>query len=108
MTLRLAQIFQWDIDFVLDIRKGDEFSVLFEEKYVDGEFIGFGKILAAEFVNQEHEVSSRATTSMRPVAVTTSAHPARACAKRSYARRSNSAASARTSICGAFIRYRSE
>ncbi len=51
-TLRLAQIFQWDIDFVLDIRKGDEFSVLFEEKYVDGEFIGFGKILAAEFVNQ--------------------------------------------------------
>ena len=52
MTLRLAQIFQWDIDFVLDIRKGDELSVLFEEKYVDGEFIGFGKILAAEFVNQ--------------------------------------------------------
>jgi murein DD-endopeptidase MepM/ murein hydrolase activator NlpD len=52
MTLRLAHIFQWDIDFVLDIRKGDEFSVLFEEKYVDGEFIGFGKILAAEFVNQ--------------------------------------------------------
>ena len=52
MTLRLAHVFQWDIDFVLDIRKGDEFSVLFEEKYVDGEFIGFGKILAAEFVNR--------------------------------------------------------
>ncbi len=52
MTLRLAQIFQWDIDFVLDIRKGDDFSVLFEEKYVDGDFIGFGKILAAEFINQ--------------------------------------------------------
>ena len=52
MTLRLAQIFQWDIDFVLDIRKGDGFSVLFEEKYVDGDFIGFGKILAAEFINQ--------------------------------------------------------
>jgi len=53
MTLRLAQIFQWDIDFVLDIRKGDEFSVLFEEKYVDGEFIGVGKVLAAEFVNAD-------------------------------------------------------
>jgi murein DD-endopeptidase MepM/ murein hydrolase activator NlpD len=52
ITLRLAQIFQWDIDFVLDIRKGDQFSMLFEEKYVDGEFIGYGKILAAEFVNQ--------------------------------------------------------
>ena len=59
MTLRLAQIFQWDIDFVLDIRKGDEFSVLFEEKYVDGDFIGFGKILAAEFVNQNTQISRR-------------------------------------------------
>jgi murein DD-endopeptidase MepM/ murein hydrolase activator NlpD len=37
---------------VLDIRRGDEFSVLFEEQYVDGEFIGYGRILAAEFVNQ--------------------------------------------------------
>ncbi|MBX3706890.1 MAG: peptidoglycan DD-metalloendopeptidase family protein [Pseudomonadales bacterium] len=52
MTMRLAQIFQWDIDFVLDIRRGDEFSVLFEELYVDGEFIGYGNILAAEFVNR--------------------------------------------------------
>jgi murein DD-endopeptidase MepM/ murein hydrolase activator NlpD len=52
ITLRLAQIFQWDIDFVLDIRKGDAFSMLFEERYVDGDFIGYGKILAAEFVNQ--------------------------------------------------------
>jgi murein DD-endopeptidase MepM/ murein hydrolase activator NlpD len=52
MTMRLAQIFQWDIDFVLDIRRGDEFSVLFEELYVDGEFIGHGNILAAEFVNR--------------------------------------------------------
>lgn len=52
VALRLAQIFQWDIDFVLDIRKGDEFSLLFEEEYVDGKFIGFGRILAAEFINQ--------------------------------------------------------
>jgi murein DD-endopeptidase MepM/ murein hydrolase activator NlpD len=52
ITLRLAQIFQWDIDFVLDIRKGDSFSILFEEKYVHGDFIGYGKILAAEFANQ--------------------------------------------------------
>ena len=58
ITLRLAQIFQWDIDFVLDIRKGDAFSMLFEEKYVDGDFIGYGKILAAEFVNQGTTLSS--------------------------------------------------
>jgi murein DD-endopeptidase MepM/ murein hydrolase activator NlpD len=38
--------------FALDIRAGDEFGVLFERNYVDGEFIGFGKVLAAEFVNR--------------------------------------------------------
>ena len=53
LTMRLAQIFQWDIDFVLDIRKGDEFYVLFEERYLDDEFIGYGDILAAEFINQD-------------------------------------------------------
>lgn len=52
MTMRLAQMFQWDIDFVLDIRSGDEFFVLFEELYLGEKFIGYGDILAAEFVNQ--------------------------------------------------------
>ena len=49
---RLAQIFQWDIDFVLDIRSGDDFSLLFEDLYVDGNLISHGRILAAEFNNQ--------------------------------------------------------
>lgn len=52
VTMRLAQIFQWDVDFVLDIRRGDEFHVVFEELYVGNEFIGHGDILAAEFVNR--------------------------------------------------------
>ena len=52
ITLRLAQIFQWDIDFVLDIRKGDEFHILYNELYLRDEFIGYGEILAAEFINQ--------------------------------------------------------
>ncbi len=52
MTMELAAIFGWDIDFALDIRKGDRFTVLYEEMYVDGENIGNGTILAAEFVNQ--------------------------------------------------------
>ena len=52
LTMRLAQIFQWDIDFVLDIRNGDEFHVVFEERYLDGDFVGTGDILAAEFVNR--------------------------------------------------------
>ena len=51
-TMRLAQIFQWDIDFVLDIRKGDEFDIVVEELHLNGDFVGYGNILAAKFVNQ--------------------------------------------------------
>lgn len=50
--MNLANIFGWDIDFALDIRKGDSFSVVYEELLVDGEPAGFGNILAAEFVSQ--------------------------------------------------------
>ena len=51
-AMQLANIFKWDIDMFLDIRDGDEFHVLYEEQRLDGEFVGFGDILAAEFVNQ--------------------------------------------------------
>lgn len=52
LIMQLANIFGWDIDFALDLRKGDSFSVLYEENYLDGEKIGNGDILAAEFSNQ--------------------------------------------------------
>ncbi len=52
MTMKLAGIFGWDIDFVMDIRAGDSFNLLYEEKYLDGERIGFGNILAATFRNR--------------------------------------------------------
>jgi murein DD-endopeptidase MepM/ murein hydrolase activator NlpD len=50
--INFANIFGWDIDFALDIRKGDNFQVIFEKKFVEGEYVGTGNILAAEFVNQ--------------------------------------------------------
>ncbi|MDE0053828.1 MAG: peptidoglycan DD-metalloendopeptidase family protein [Gammaproteobacteria bacterium] len=52
LTTRLAEIFQWDIDFLLDIREGDEFFLLFEERYLDDQFIDTRNILAAQFVTQ--------------------------------------------------------
>jgi murein DD-endopeptidase MepM/ murein hydrolase activator NlpD len=55
ITMELAGIFGWDIDFALDIRRGDQFSVLYEDLYLDGERIGTGNILAAEFVNDEKQ-----------------------------------------------------
>ena len=51
IIMEMANIFGWDIDFVLDIRKGDRFSVLYEELYRDGEKLSDGDILAAEFIN---------------------------------------------------------
>ena len=53
MTMQLAQIFGWDIDFVQDIRNGDAFNLVYEEKYLDGERIGYGRILAATFTNRD-------------------------------------------------------
>lgn len=52
VIMELASIFGWDVDFALDIRRGDSFQVLFEEEFLEGEKIGDGKILAARFVNQ--------------------------------------------------------
>jgi murein DD-endopeptidase MepM/ murein hydrolase activator NlpD len=53
IIMELAGIFGWDIDFALDIRKGDRFALLYEELYLDGDRIGTGDILAAEFVNRD-------------------------------------------------------
>ncbi len=52
MVMKLANIFGWDIDFVLDIRQGDSFSLIYEKLYRDGEFLRDGDIYAATFVNQ--------------------------------------------------------
>ena len=53
IAMELANIFGWDIDFALDIRKGDRFTVIYEDLYLDGERIGTGNILAAEFINRD-------------------------------------------------------
>jgi len=50
--MNFADIFGWDVDFANDIRKGDQFGLIYEAHYVDGEYIGDGKIIAAEFINQ--------------------------------------------------------
>lgn len=52
LTMQLATIFGWDIDFALDIRNGDVFSVAYEEFYRDGEKVRDGAIVAAQFTNQ--------------------------------------------------------
>lgn len=53
LIMQLVQIFGWDIDFALDIRQNDRFSLIYEEIYLDGEKRRDGRILAAEFVNRD-------------------------------------------------------
>ncbi len=51
VALKLANVFAWDIDFVLDIREGDHFTAVYEQIYQDGKYLRDGELLAAEFVN---------------------------------------------------------
>ncbi len=57
VIMKLANIFQWDISFALDLREGDRFSLMYEEIYVDGELVKVGDIVAASFQNmgRKHE-----------------------------------------------------
>jgi len=52
MVMKLANLFGWDIDFVLDIREGDRFFLVYEKIYRDGNFLRDGEIIGATFVNQ--------------------------------------------------------
>ncbi len=58
LTMQLANLFAWDGDFVLDIRRGDRFRIIYEELYLDGEKVGEGDILMAEFWNQDRHLTA--------------------------------------------------
>ena len=51
VIMKLATIFGWDVDFALDIRQGDNFSLIYQEKYLYGKKVGDGDILVARFEN---------------------------------------------------------
>lgn len=52
MTMDMANIFGYDVDFAQDIRKGDEFDVVYEQRVVNGKVVGTGNILSARFTNR--------------------------------------------------------
>lgn len=60
LIMELATIFGWDVDFALDIREGDQFSLIYQEQYHEGKKVGDGDILVARFTNQ-----SRTYTAVR-------------------------------------------
>jgi murein DD-endopeptidase MepM/ murein hydrolase activator NlpD len=51
---KFADIFAWDINFFVDPQEGDSFDIVFEKKYAEGRFVGYGDILAAKYINNRH------------------------------------------------------
>lgn len=58
IIMDIADVFAWDIDFLVDIRPGDTFQVTFEKHYREGTYIDHGKVLAARFTNQQRLFSA--------------------------------------------------
>lgn len=58
VIMKLATIFGWDVDFALDIREGDNFSLIYQEKYLKGEKVGDGEILVARFQNKGRDYTA--------------------------------------------------
>jgi murein DD-endopeptidase MepM/ murein hydrolase activator NlpD len=52
IIMDFAYIFGWDVDFVFDVRKGDQFWVSYETEYIDGDQVSNGDIAFAAFLNQ--------------------------------------------------------
>ena len=52
LTMDMASVFGYDVDFAQDIRQGDEFDVIYEQKVVNGKAVGNGPILSARFTNR--------------------------------------------------------
>jgi murein DD-endopeptidase MepM/ murein hydrolase activator NlpD len=53
-----ADIFSWDIDFYLFPRKGDTIRMLYEKYSLKGEFVKYGRILAAEYIGRNRKFSA--------------------------------------------------
>ncbi|UFH49848.1 peptidoglycan DD-metalloendopeptidase family protein [Pseudomonas sp. KNUC1026] len=51
-VLDLANIFGYDLDFTQDIRQGDQFDVIYEQRVLDGKVVSTGSILSARFVSR--------------------------------------------------------
>ncbi|ARP96583.1 M23 family metallopeptidase [Bordetella genomosp. 13] len=51
ITLQIAEILGSKMDFLRDLRQGDQFRVVYETRSHDGRYAGAGRVLAVEFVN---------------------------------------------------------
>ena len=54
--MEMVSIYGWDVDFAMDMKKGDRFTVVYEELFAGKASKGTGAILAAEFHNQDRKL----------------------------------------------------
>lgn len=52
LAISFADIYQWEVDFFKEVDPGDSFSIVVEKRFAKGMFVGYGKILAADFYNR--------------------------------------------------------
>jgi murein DD-endopeptidase MepM/ murein hydrolase activator NlpD len=65
VAIQIADIFAGEVDFHRDLRRGDQFSVVYEQHYVGGRPVHAGRVLAAEFVNQGRLLRALQYTTVR-------------------------------------------
>ncbi len=53
LTMRFADIFAWQVDFLTEPRPGDTFKLIWEKSYKEGEEFSDGQILAAQYLGKE-------------------------------------------------------
>jgi murein DD-endopeptidase MepM/ murein hydrolase activator NlpD len=56
LSTRVVELFEWDFDFAADCLPSDRFRLLVEKRYVEGEFVGYGEVLAAQYESAERPV----------------------------------------------------
>ena len=56
LSVALAEIFAGEVDFNTELQPGDEFHLLAQKAVRDGQFIGYGPILAAELLNDGRQL----------------------------------------------------
>jgi murein DD-endopeptidase MepM/ murein hydrolase activator NlpD len=49
LAQKVVDVFQWDIDFSRQVQPGDVFRMVYEEVLLDGRFLRYGRVLAAEY-----------------------------------------------------------
>lgn len=58
LIVEMAEIFGWEVDFNREVQVGDSWRITAEQKFVKDQAVGWGSVLAAEYINQGQKYSA--------------------------------------------------